>query len=184
MCPLVLILSIHFEVCLIRWASDSMLRCMTSRAFTAHRGPFCAITAARHCGIVKAHEPSKPQPEPEQQLQTPEQQFLHLTDNVTREYTTFCEQMAAATQKARNNMDWKLRTVTKELAEHVDTYRQLSSDTIRQRLWLEVGNRAVSNSSFRTTADWLRRMAAPLQDADIPLQTAETAIIKNMLKVS
>lgn len=187
-CLLILILSMHFDECLIRQASDSMLRCMTTRAFTAHRGPFCATTAARrrsarHYCIVSAHEPSKPQPEPEQQLQTPEQQFLHLADNVTKKYTTFCEQMAAATQKARNNMDWKLRTVTKELAEHVDTYRQLSSETIRQRLWLEVGNRAVSKSSFRTTSDWLRRMAAPLQDADISLQTAETAIIENLLKV-
>ena len=188
-CLLVLILSSHFEDCLIRQASDSMLRCMTTRAFTtAHPVPICATTAAcrsaRHYCVVNAHEPSKPPSEPEQQLQTPEQQFLHLADNVTKEYTTFCEQMAAATQKARNNMDWKLRMVTKELAEHVDTYRQLSSDTIRQRLWLEVGNRAVSNSSFRTTSDWLRRMAAPLQDADISLQTAETAIIENLLKVS
>ena len=116
-------------------------------------------------------------------MQTPEQKFLHLADDVHNEYTTFCEQMTAATQKARANMDWKLRTVTKELSEHVDTYRKLSSDTIRQRLWLEVGNRAVSKRSFRTMPDWLQRMAAPLQDADISLQTAETAIIENLLKV-
>jgi hypothetical protein len=191
MCPLVLhILSIRFEKCLLMYNSDSMLRCMMTRAFTPHCGPFCANAARRrawHC-IVSARVPSQPLPEPDeqqhQQQRSPEEEHLALADNVNKEWTAFCEQMTTATRAARYNVTEKLQVVTKELSEQVDTYRRLSSDTTRQRLWLEVGNCAVSSKSFRTISDWLQRMAAPLQDADISLQTAETAIIENLLKVS
>jgi hypothetical protein len=70
-----------------------------------------------------------------------------------REWAAFCEQMHGSQDTNRGTaptcVETKLHTITgQQLAERADAYKQVSSDTTRQCLWLELGKRTAVNGTY------------------------------------
>ena len=183
-----------------------MLRCVIRQAIASSK---CGATSAATCCharkvIAKAHHvPDQPQQQPlqpQQQRQSFEEEILSKIEDVEMDFSAHCkdmcqrldnliEQQSAMSQKMDDMFEGMsgISKMTKDMKEQLSAISEtsclISGTHPRNRLQLEVGERAGSHGTLCTVPQWLQRLAVPLQAVGIQPAMAQANIIEHLLKV-